>query len=393
MSEVLRNSRPLTPEDLVAEDRASDAEAADQLADDAIDRATAARDALQSRTTALAPLLAAAVAAADDTLLDLTPLRAAMRALAAAGIAAAFPLNARGDTLEQRRALIAQGASAQAEAARRLTRAGPRLTEAAAPEHAGNPAFRLEVAREVAGFVLGGGLPFLPRFRFQTARAAELANALTHSTDPAFIGTSVAARDREVRRFEMTAARVRPALDAWRRLELYTTTLGVVPASRAVAQLPYVAGARWVGLPFATEAERPPSGRTSVLLARVAEPAATAAWAGLLLDPWTEVIPAPTEQTGVAFHYDDPSAEAPQAILLAVPPVHAEQWDLASLVATLHETLDLAKVRAVDSELLGPLAQLLPAIFLAESTSSVTVQTKFADSVRGERTIAFRPEE
>jgi translation elongation factor EF-G len=112
-----------------------------------------------------------------------------------------------------------------------------------------------------------------------------------------------------------------------------------------------------------------------------------------VLDQWTEVIPAPTEQTGVAFHYDDPSAEAPQAILLAVPPVHAEQWDLASLVATLHETLDLAKVRAVDSELLGPLAQLLPAIFLAESTSSVTVQTKFADSVRGERTIAFRPEE
>ena len=81
------------------------------------------------------------------------------------------------------------------------------------------------------------------------------------------------------------------------------------------------------------------------------------------------MIPRPTEQSGIAVHYDDPGAEAPQTILLAVPPTSAPRWDLASLLAILNETLDLAKVRAVDGELLGALGQLLPAIYLADRSA------------------------
>ena len=39
--------------------------------------------------------------------------------------------------------------------------------------------------------------------------------------------------------------------------------------------------------------------------------------AGLLIDEWTERVPAPSETTGVAFHFDEPESRPPQAILLA----------------------------------------------------------------------------
>jgi hypothetical protein len=99
------------------------------------------------------------------------------------------------------------------------------------------------------------------------------------------------------------------------------------------------------------------------------------------------MIARPTEQTGIALHYDNPGADAPQAILIAVPPTSRPLWDLASLLAILNETLDLAKVRTVDGELLGALGQVLPAIYLADSTEEVTVRTQFAGTLTTETTV------
>ena len=103
------------------------------------------------------------------------------------------------------------------------------------------------------------------------------------------------------------------------------------------------------------------------------------------------MIPAPDEQTGVAFHYDDPGAEAPQTALLAVPPVPgAKSWQLDWVLATLEETAQLARIRAVDGELLGILSQLLPAICLADSTDDVTVRTTLFDALRLEPVLIAR---
>ena len=68
--------------------------------------------------------------------------------------------------------------------------------------------------------------------------------------------------------------------------------------------------------------------------------------AGLLIDEWVEVVPSRRETTGVTFHYDQPNSAAPQAILLAVPSDQREVWDLDSLEAVLHETMELARMRA-----------------------------------------------
>lgn len=162
---------------------------------------------------------------------------------------------------------------------------------------------------------------------------------------------------------------------------MYARALGVSLPEAAVAQLPHVVGARWAALPFRTPADRPPSGRLSLVLHLAPAAAPGAFWTGLLLDEWTEVIPAEVVDTGIGFHYDDPGAEAPQAVLLVVPPTDAPRWDLDTVVSTLNETLDLAAMRAVDGELLGALGQLLPGLYLAANVAGDTVSTSFADAL------------
>ena len=164
-------------------------------------------------------------------------------------------------------------------------------------------------------------------------------------------------------------------------MEIVANALGRPAAPRVIAQLPYQAGATWAARPFADETKRPAAGNTSILFYCADTPDVNDPWCGLLLDHWTESIPIPTEQTGIAFHYDDPGAEAPQAILLAVPPLsNPETWQLPWVIETLKESFEMAKIRAVDGELLGELSQLLPAIELADSTADVTVRSSFTNA-------------
>jgi hypothetical protein len=86
--------------------------------------------------------------------------------------------------------------------------------------------------------------------------------------------------------------------------------------------------------------------------------------AGLLIDEWSEVIPNRFETTGIAAHFDQPNTEPPQCVLLAVSPTFKGHWTWDDLVATLDDTLDRAKRRAVEPDFLRttPYAQLLPAV-------------------------------
>jgi hypothetical protein len=344
--------------------------------------------------TAVEAPLANARAAAPTAAFDLDPLRDRLRELALAGVPGAYPVSSRGNDVALRMPLITQAESMLKEGRQRARQALDILAKAADASHAADAAYQVKAAVDAAALALGSASSFLPQFKLRPAGLAtpgpvetEFHNALSHSSNAAFIAADPTAREREVTRFEIVAARVRPALDAWRRLELASGLLAAPRAVRAITQLPYESDAKWAALPFNNENQRPRAGRVSILLHRVAEPAADAPWCGLLLDQWVEQIPQPTEQTGIAFHYDDPGAEAPQTILLAVPPTQASHWDLASLLSILNETLDLAKVRAVDGELLGALGQLLPAIYLSDSAEEVTIRTDFMGMLRTEATI------
>ena len=101
---------------------------------------------------------------------------------------------------------------------------------------------------------------------------------------------------------------------------------------------------------------------------------------GLLIDEWTEVIPAETETTGVAFHFDKPNAEPPQAILLVTPPQFTGAWKWDDLAATLNETLDMARIRAVEPQQLDQtaLSVFLPATTMATTWNPITIGADLA---------------
>ena len=87
----------------------------------------------------------------------------------------------------------------------------------------------------------------------------------------------------------------------------------------------------------------------------------------ILLDQWQEGIPNPdqSEMTGVALRYETPQAEAPNAVLIAVPPFRSntEYWSMDLLANTILETLELMQIRMMDnSEGVGNLGQWLPTL-------------------------------
>ena len=230
----------------------------------------------------------------------------------------------------------------------------------------------------VMAALFGKDFLFLPRFQLSAAAAAELDLAIAQ-------GPTLANLPNDFMRWMQQAARVRPALDDWRRMMLYTGALGQPPAEFELAQLPFQAAARWAALPFGPK--RPPAGLVSLALQRPVKPATNQVWVGLFLDDWTEVIPDEVETTAIGFHYDDPGAEAGQAVLLAIPPGEAQTWDIGTFANILNETADLAKVRAVDLELLPALGQLLPAIYLSTDLEDNTITTNFATKVMLQRSI------
>jgi hypothetical protein len=57
--------------------------------------------------------------------------------------------------------------------------------------------------------------------------------------------------------------------------------------------------------------------------------------AALVVDSWSEFVPAGEQAAGLAFQYDAPGARAPQAVILAVPPdLATATWNVEQLLAT-----------------------------------------------------------
>lgn len=106
--------------------------------------------------------------------------------------------------------------------------------------------------------------------------------------------------------------------------------------------------------------------------------------AGLLIDEWVETIPESDVTSAVAFHFDQPQSQPPQALLLAVSPTLDGKWDYSKVLGAVNETLDMAVQRAVEPDdlALSPFAQLLPAVVAPVSTSDATISLDFARTIK-----------
>jgi hypothetical protein len=112
-----------------------------------------------------------------------------------------------------------------------------------------------------------------------------------------------------------------------------------------IAQAPWVDGDRWIATSFTSTSQNLPAGRLSVLMHAPAGFTATQPVGGLLIDAWTETIPAATRDTAMALRFNNASTRAPQVILLAVNPNPAQAWTTKTLVDVLTETLMLTRMR------------------------------------------------
>jgi hypothetical protein len=99
---------------------------------------------------------------------------------------------------------------------------------------------------------------------------------------------------------------------------------------------------------------------------------------GFVVDQWVEETPAREATLGLALHRPQPRARAPQAILIAVPPNPVAGWSFDALLATVVETLELARTRlARPNQVTGAL---LPAAYVSESLDASAISTPLADA-------------
>lgn len=279
-------------------------------------------------------------------------LRNALRRASRFGIPSAFPLSLVGAGDAELRSLREQARSVLAEVTGRDDEASG----------AGDSSL-------AAKALFGRDFVLLPTVNLPDA--TEIARALT-------LGATSSGTASDKRRWFQQSARVREGMARLRRFSLAAGALRGTTLDFEIAQLPAAEGAQWGALPYGPGETRP-SRVTGLAIHAPYGVVPDGTWRGLVVDEWVERIPAPAEDTAIALHYDDPGAEAPQALLLAVPPVLGTPWSADALVDTISETLDLAKIRCVDSELLPTLGQFLPAIYLSGNFADDTIVTHIKD--------------
>ena len=177
---------------------------------------------------------------------------------------------------------------------------------------------------------------------------------------------------------------VRDGAERLARLLLLSETLaGNVDTALQVVQLPHVAGARWIGLDFADDSV--PLSTSAIVLHDPDSVDFATALCGFVVDDWTEIVPRGSEITGLSFHFDQPDATAPNVIAIGVHPGDRPTWDLDTLEATVLEILDLAKLRAVDTDDVQWVGRFLPLLYFPDNLAGDTAAvdwTVMATAVR-----------
>ncbi len=242
---------------------------------------------------------------------------------------------------------------------------------------------------QAAKTLLGDEFAIVPHFDVDPDKAAAWANALTAQDDLLAylrsIGTAFPVDD-----WLYGVARVREKMRAWENITMLARAFGTTEPDLSPAQLPYKPGDSWLALSFPDDYTW--DGDRLLYSAHYAVPFdGQPRQCGILLDEWSEVIPmqrdsvgaitpATQETTGLTFHYNQPNAEAPQVMLLVAPPAFTGHWEWTDLVDALHETLQMAKRRAVEPEHIDvtTYARFLPATISAVTAHPITIGLNLA---------------
>lgn len=229
----------------------------------------------------------------------------------------------------------------------------------------------------------------LPQFRYNSAEDVrrsddDRSTLLRHASDNLSI-------DFPAEEWIHGISHVRPRVARWESVRaLYelsnNDTLELLPV-----QLPYRPNDSWLAVEFpAVNADGSPftviDDTLSITIHGDAAFATAQPQSGLLIDDWTEVIPNSEEITGVAFHFNQPNAMAPQALLLAVTPEENGKWSWQDLVGIVNDTMLRAKLRAVEPWLLDRVDRpetgvLLPALMASFTSSDLDISLDYRRNI------------
>jgi hypothetical protein len=328
------------------------------------DRATEAETALKDVQSTLKTLIA------EGPHADAESLRRAISDAAWFGVLGGVPVSQKGDDPEQRSLLLVQANALLKDLQSRIDKGEALRTQSSGEADLKKRDQILDRIRTVFG------QDFIAMPSFTCANGSELKDAQA-ATIELQGGDSLAAYSWFTR-----CERVRDPLaalgDTLRGSEVLNTGARL---DLRVVQLPFNAHDRWAALPI-PEGQSIGSGRLSLAIQSSGLVDTTKPVAGLLIDEWVEVIPNKTETTAITFQYNPPDVCAPQSILLAVPPLPGKAWTGWDLQRVLIETLDLAKLRAVDAAALTEVSHFLPAIYFGFNADNAAVSTDFAPLTR-----------
>jgi hypothetical protein len=263
--------------------------------------------------------------------------------------------------------------------------------DAAITRHTGAaPGAQANVVVDGLRAVFGDDFVSVPQFTLPAAAVTDLTAALAHSTgggltkhltDPPPTGSG---RDFPEDDWLHGVARVRSRMHHFENVLLLCDALpGATAPALTPLQLPHSAGQPWLAMELPDGIE-PPGERLLYTAALGPGFDPTVPVCGLLIDEWTEVIPARAQTTGVAFHHDRPNAEPPQAWLLALPAHVGEAWSWDDLVGAVNDALDSAKLRAIEPEHLDstPYSALLPATHSAWTYPEISIANNLLRNVK-----------
>lgn len=323
------------------------------------DALTAARDALEAGT--------------DEDALLTDKVREALHSLSGYGIPNTIPSSATGASASIRTSLLTHAESVLAETASKLEAcddARALITTDTTNDQ------KVEIEVKAGAALLGTDFRMLPVFTPNNpdeleSSFASSASLLSEATTPL-----------PVEEWLGGVSRVRPRMALWERAALMSDNFDRRVLRLDPVQLPHQVDDPWLAIEYPPEYTL--SGEKLLLAVHQDRPFdKTLPQKGIVLDEWVEVVPGREETTGIAFHYDAPNSEAPQTMLLVVPPEVTGAWKWQDLTDTLNETLDMAKQRGVEPLQVDEsnYAQMLPAVLMAFSTAALTVSTKLTSNL------------
>ncbi|MDO7174144.1 hypothetical protein [Mariniflexile sp. AS56] len=279
-----------------------------------------------------------------------------------------------GFTFQTRDYWVQQVSSVLSELEKKQSKASSMLASVPTSDESGGRAV-FEKLKSVAEVLFGRQFPVCPRFKilnkieFEHALNTDelLEQSDKYGVEDWLLGLSV----------------VRPELHNYQTLVHLRELFNSADKSMSLRpiQLPYIPGGnnRWLGLEI-LDKENIPLDPLSLVFELPVDFSPNNEQMALIIHQWTELIPEETIDSGIALNYNGPNNEASQNLLLSIPPVEGEDWQWEHLVDCVNDTLEMAKMRAVEPKHLRSdslLFRILPGIIAAVNAEGHTASLDF----------------